>query len=354
MDPNPTQLNHHSAMALLRSESSSEADKLKAGATLILEQHYDDYPEIIRTLETLNNQYGKHPLWNFCMGYAKATHQSADPAIAHLYNALGKIANNQLIYRALTWAHLFKKAFPEAILSSSAGLHYFPNDGHLQGLLNLANSLAQGKETTKLNFKGTDYSFYLFTNNTQEIEAALTHNNGCLTEMEELELIRSHVGEVTSIAEIGCLVGNHSAFFLKNLKPGRFTIIDASSTSLKHAKANVELNRDPTNPTRVRFIHSAVGGESGELSFFNETVSVNPLDSLLQEPFDFLKIDVDGMEMDALIGARQYLETYRPKVMIEVLHLLREPFIAFIQKVNYRIIAQHDRDQYSNYLIVPN
>lgn len=354
MDSSQIELNYTTALEQLRLKSCAPADRLKAGAFIILGQHYDDYPEAILIFEKISTQYENHPLWNLCMGYGKVTQQLPLPAIKHLLKALGHINNNQLVYRALAWAYLQSDAFAEAYLASSAGLNHFPDEGHLKGLKGLAQLCAQGTRTVKFTSEEASYEFYLFTSNTQELEASMHHLSHQFTEMEELRMIREHVGKVSSIAEIGCLVGNHSVYFLKNLSPERMTIIDASSTSLAHAKINVELNQNPLRPAQIKFIHSAVGKEENTLNFFNEPVEVNPLDKLLEEPFDFVKIDVDGMEMEALEGASNYMKTHRPKIMIEVLHQLKAPFEEFLAKVSYTIIAKNDRSHYSNYLIGPS
>ena len=116
----------------------------------------------------------------------------------------------------------------------------------------------------------------------------------------------------------------------------------------------MELNQDPSRPAQINFIHSAVGKHEGTISFLNTKVPVNSLDNLLREPFKFIKIDVDGMEMEALQGVSNYLETYRPKIMIEVLHSLDTPFKEFLKTARYRVIASQDRFNYTNFLIEPS
>lgn len=351
MDPTQVTLTYETALEQLRSNTTSPPNQLRAGAFIILGQHYDDYPEAILILNKHSDQYADHPLWNLCIGYAHVTQQATKTAIPHLLKALGHITDNQLVYRALAWAYLQSDAFAEGYLASSAGLNHFPQDGHLNGLKHLSKACSQGNRTVKFISDGINYEFFLFTSNTQELEASLHHLSHQFTEIEELKMIREHVGKVHSVAEIGCLVGNHSVFFLKNLSPERMTIIDASSTSLSHAKANLALNQDTQKPAEIDFVHSAVGNEESTLSFFNETVEVKPIDMLLKEPFNFIKIDVDSMEMEALEGGLNYIKDHQPKIMIEVLHQLKAPFEEFLKKVSYRIIAQHDRSQYSNYLI---
>ena len=341
------------ALQTLRSTTATSQQILKAGSFLVLNNHYDYYPNVMEVLSRYESEFQDNVEWHYCMGFCKVTQHQPEAAIPHLLLTLSQIQNNTGIYRALVWAYLQIENWPQAFLASSAGLHNCEEKGMLEGLQYLAKVRFQGHQVVEFNLQGVSYKFALFTSNTQEIVASLHHLSQQFTEAKELAMIKNHVGEVGAVAEIGCLVGNHSVFFLKNLKPSRLTIIDASQTSLAHAKTNVDLNLGDPPSAEVDFVHSAVGKESGSITFFDETVEVNPLDKLLARPYDFIKIDVDSMEIDALQGAYQFIQQHRPKIMIEVLHILKEPFHEFLASVNYRIVEQIDSLDYSNYLIFP-
>ena len=349
-DPN-TQIAE--ALQTLRSNTATPQQILKAGSFLVINNHYDYYPEIIKVLSRYESEFQSNIEWHYCMGFCKVTQHQPEAAIPHLLQTLSQIQNNVVIYRALVWAYLETENWPLAFLTSSAGILNCEEKGMLEGLQYLAKVRFQGHEVVSFSLDGIDYKFALFSSNTQEIKASLHHLSRQFTEAKELAMIKTRVGEVDAVAEIGCLVGNHSVYFLKNLKPSCLTIIDASQISLKHAKTNVDLNLGDPPSAEVNFIHSAVGKESGSITFFNETAEVNPLDKLLTRPYDFIKIDVDSMEIDALQGAYNFIQQHRPKIMIEVLHVLKEPFQEFLASVSYRIVEQIDSLDYSNYLIFP-
>ena len=341
------------ALQTLRSNTATSQQILKAGSFLVLNNHYDYYPEVIEVLSRHEEEFQNNIEWHYCMGFCKVTQHQPEAAIPHLLITLSQIQNNVVIYRALVWAYLETENWPLAFLTSSAGIANCEDKGTLEGLQYLAKVRFQGHETVSFNLEGINYQFALFSTNTQEIKASLHHLSGQFTEASELAMIKNHVGEVDAVAEVGCLVGNHSVYFLKNLKPSCLTIIDASQTSLQHAKTNVDLNLGTPPSAEVSFIHSAVGKESSSITFFNEAVEANPLDKLLTRPYDFIKIDVDSMEIEALQGAYHFIQQHRPKIMIEVLHVLQEPFQEFLTSVNYRIVEQIDSLDYSNYLIFP-
>ena len=62
------------------------------------------------------------------------------------------------------------------------------------------------------------------------------------------------------------------------------------------------------------------------------------LDSLQLSRVDLLKIDVEGMEMEALEGARQLVEKCRPLILIEQIKTVRERLRAWIQERGYEVI----------------
>jgi hypothetical protein len=83
-------------------------------------------------------------------------------------------------------------------------------------------------------------------------------------------------------------------------------------------------------------------------------VAVVRLDDELKEHVDFIKIDVDGMEMEVLEGCRGLIARDRPKVMIEVQSELKARFHAFLGEFDYIIEHEIVRTADTNYFIRPN
>ena len=351
--PQPNITTPEQALLQLRAGNSTPEAKLKAASFLILQNHFAHYREVIEVLRPLESHFSENVEWLYCVGYALVTKHEPAASIPYLLRSIRYIQNNAALYTALTWAYLQVDDFGNAFLTSSAGLHNCEEKGTLPSLQYLSRVRFEGHRVVAFPKQGIDFKYALFTSNTQEIEAALHHLTQQFTEQDELEMLREHLGQVNSIAEVGCLVGNHSVYFLHTFQPQRMKIMDASRVSLEHARENLELNLTDSSPLEVDYVHTAIGRESGTLRFFDEQVPVNSLSNLLTEPFDFLKIDVDGMEMEALEGAESYLLEYQPRVMIEVLHDYKSTFEAFLQRVRYHIVSRIERPHYSNYLIAP-
>lgn len=72
----------------------------------------------------------------------------------------------------------------------------------------------------------------------------------------------------------------------------------------------------------------------------DKTVAVQKmkLDALNLPRVDLIKIDIEGMEMEAIEGARQMIETSRPVLLIESIKADREKLRVWLQDCGYRVI----------------
>jgi FkbM family methyltransferase len=69
----------------------------------------------------------------------------------------------------------------------------------------------------------------------------------------------------------------------------------------------------------------------------NETVDILTIDGLKLSRLDFLKIDVEGMEIDVLTGARNSIRTYRPWCWIEYWMIEKELLKKEFDDLNYSL-----------------
>jgi FkbM family methyltransferase len=68
-------------------------------------------------------------------------------------------------------------------------------------------------------------------------------------------------------------------------------------------------------------------------------VPVIDLPSLNLDRLDFMKLDVEGMELDVLNGGRTVLERHRPVMLIEMIKSDRESIDRFLATLGYRQFA---------------
>ena len=149
---------------------------------------------------------------------------------------------------------------------------------------------------------------------------------------KEFTWIRDHLLRPGGTAvDVGTNHGVTAVLFSKWLGPtGQVIAIDGRAQNVETARENAQLN-DAAN---MRCIHTAVGSSSGTVEFvdqpnggvlsrtgpFRKTVIVplRTLDELLEgRPVSFLKIDVEGHEIEVLKGAQETLKSV-PNLDVEI------------------------------------
>lgn len=148
--------------------------------------------------------------------------------------------------------------------------------------------------------------------------------------------------------DIGANIGNHSIYFSKIAGIEEVTCFEPQEHVFGILRRNIELN-DLNN---VKAVRAAVGEKQGTADIkmhrntsFHGTVyhevpdgdvPVVSIDEITPEPVDFIKIDVEGMQMSVLKGAVEVLRRDRPKLWIELRrnHGEFEPANAFLEDLD--------------------
>ena len=154
--------------------------------------------------------------------------------------------------------------------------------------------------------------------------------------------------------DIGANIGNHTIYFSRIAGIEEVTCFEPQEHVFGILQRNIELN-DLKN---VKAVRAAVGEKQGaadikmhrNTSFhgtvYHETpdgeVPVVCLDDFATDPIDFIKIDVEGMQMSVLKGAVEVLRRDRPKLWIELRrnHGEFEPANAFLEELDLGYRAQ--------------
>lgn len=140
-------------------------------------------------------------------------------------------------------------------------------------------------------------------------------------------LVKSLLAPGMHVVDVGANIGYYVSMYEQIIgQSGRITCIEPSPENLKELYANISANDWPN----VTVYECAVGNHTGpvglrdgvnsgvvaiEEGVFQSTV--RPLDELVSERCEFLKIDVDGYEWHVLQGARKVIERDRPILFLE-------------------------------------
>ena len=187
------------------------------------------------------------------------------------------------------------------------------------------------------------------------------HASGQFYEAEELEIIRKWCPPGAVFLDIGSNVGNHALYALTFLHAARVVLCEPNPVAIQILMANLGLNgvMDRCDTSKLGFGISDrnedgmvirapgrnLGGgrleEAGEADATEGQISLRRGDELLADITpDFIKIDVEGMEISVLSGLSGLIERCRPTFFIEVDNQNRAAFLAWVKENGYAVRAR--------------
>jgi FkbM family methyltransferase len=195
------------------------------------------------------------------------------------------------------------------------------------------------------------------------------HMAGRFYEPDELDIIRRHFRPGGVFLDIGSNVGNHAVFAALVLHAARVVVIEPNPVAIAVLRANAALNRLEA-VIDCRWLGVGLGAASAEgfgvragpmnLGGGRMVEGVGDLRILAGDEItggdhvDFLKIDVEGMELDVLAGLAATIARCRPSIFIEVDDHNQAGFDTWVADHGYRIAARHKRYMRNeNFMLVP-
>ena len=178
------------------------------------------------------------------------------------------------------------------------------------------------------------------------------HLNGKFYAAEELEVIRSAYRGGTFV-DVGANVGNHTIFAAKVLKARRVLCCEPNPDAFRILRCNIALN--DLNDI-VRHFPVGLSSASGHASVHVPNPGINLGGARLtegdagaielrsgdelfagEESIGFIKIDVEGLEMEVLKGLSNTIARWRPVMFVEVDDCKRAAFEEFCRSNGYSI-----------------
>jgi FkbM family methyltransferase len=185
------------------------------------------------------------------------------------------------------------------------------------------------------------------------------HNrNGLFYEEPELALIKAHFPQGGTFVDIGSNIGNHSLFVAAFLQPGKIISFEPNPQAYKLLLANIALNgfHDVFDLTHIGLGLSdtqASGfamseqtrnlGGARMLSGEGDIQTITGDAALANDTPDFLKIDVEGMEILALRGLQETIRRCAPMILIEVDQENYDSFDAWVISEGYDVVETFQR-----------
>ncbi len=247
----------------------------------------------------------------------------------------------------------------------SKALEINPNYQTAKIWLTLVDKLLKGENLVSFDYQGTPVKFEITGKN---LAVEIANVGGNFYELAELEFIRQNLKSSNPvIVDIGANTGNHLVYFAKFMQAAKIIPIEFHPEILAALKRHISINQ--ISNIDLSKLGYALGKNRGK-SFIKEhpakdlclteiadniingtEVVVVTLDELISEKVDFIKVDVQGKEIDALAGAKNLISSYQPDMLVEVAKNHIKDFRKFLEAVRYQTVKAFDRGRYVNFYI---
>jgi len=180
-------------------------------------------------------------------------------------------------------------------------------------------------------------------------QTVIVVNKNLQNDIPNLEKIRKILPSNPTIVDCGANYGNHTIYYVKFMNAKKVYVFEPikkiydvmlevlninkidnvdvynMGVSAKHEEIQL-VSMIPENKGSFAFWYKGEEIEKKPYEMgFKKHIDANhliahsvPLDDMINEKIDFIKIDVEGMEMEVLKGAKRLINEYSPLILIEV------------------------------------
>ena len=184
-----------------------------------------------------------------------------------------------------------------------------------------------------------------------------------LYEVDSVKLCKRLIKPGMVCIDVGSNVGLFSMLFLKLVgKQGKVFSFEVNKNVFRHLEHNT---RDHPNSVLHQFFvsnkctkinYSSTNEENGEY----DAITTCRLDDLINEKVDFIKIDIDGLDLYALQGAEGIIKKYKPQILIEIsedsyrthgIHFLE--IIEYLRGFDYEVYEANEEQKLFTKTVLP-
>ena len=170
----------------------------------------------------------------------------------------------------------------------------------------------------------------------------------------------------SAFIDIGANIGNHTLYLFNECNAASSYNFEPIKDTFNILEKNIKLNG---LLNKAHLFNLALGQKKGNasLSYYDPNnigmaqitnddygeLQVMPLDAInIQDDIKFVKIDVEGFELDVVRGMTETLKKYNPYIMIEIRHSLFSDIDDILKKLNYERIEINRNEDLQNCLYV--
>ncbi len=191
----------------------------------------------------------------------------------------------------------------------------------------------------------------------------------------ELRQLLTHLEAVplgSVVLDVGANVGNHTLFYSHHSRAGRIYPFEPNPRARELLVANVEMNAGAGALVDLRYAPLALGAGEGKLALASSPqgnlggasyaptsesgdIACRALDELtFLGEVGFIKMDVEGMELQVLSGAEAQIARHRPVLYVEVDRRNEGGFWEWLDEHRYEPVgASYHYLTAKNYLLFP-
>lgn len=176
-----------------------------------------------------------------------------------------------------------------------------------------------------------------------------------------LKKLQSYINENAVILDIGANIGNHSVYWAVKANARQIYSFEPVQDTFKILKKNIEINEltdkvkifniglsnEKINGSINHFDPRNIGGTSIKQDF-NGNLILDKLDNIEieEDSVDFVKIDVEGHELEVFQGAKETLTKYKPTIFVETFWDKRPKVHEYLTSLGYRLEKSFSGENY--------
>lgn len=181
-------------------------------------------------------------------------------------------------------------------------------------------------------------------------------------DIKNLKAIYKLIPKDAYILDVGANIGNHSLYFATECKAKKIYAFEPIPTTFSILKKNIELNHleNIISPFNVGLSSKATSGIIKKYSMENIGATIveqskdgnlalarlDDVDLSAFERIDFLKIDIEGHEIEMLKGAMETLKRFKPTIYIETFKNNQTEVFGILENLGFQNIARFDGDNF--------